>query len=382
MQTVLVTFGTRPEAIKMAPVVAALRAHPSTFRTVVCVTAQHREMLDQVLALFGIEPDVDLDLMQPGQTLSALTARVLERMTPVIRDAAADVVLVQGDTTTAMATALAAFYQEIPVGHVEAGLRSGRLDAPFPEEMNRLVVDAFAARLYPPTEKADRALAAEGVPAARRLVTGNTSIDALLSLRARLGELDLPIREAIGDAPRVVLVTAHRRESFGAPLLAVFDALEQLASAHPDVTFVYPVHPNPQVQGPARERLTAPNIRQVDPVGYGELVYLLDRAELVLSDSGGLQEEAPTLGRPILVLREVTERPELIEAGGGLLVGTDTARIVTEATRLLGDPVARATMGRPRQLFGDGHAATRIAADLAGEAVTPWAAEIPRVAPS
>jgi UDP-N-acetylglucosamine 2-epimerase (non-hydrolysing) len=372
MQTVLVTFGTRPEAIKMAPVVDALRARPEALRCVVCVTAQHREMLDQVLGRFGLVPDVDLDLMRPGQQLSEVTARVLEAMTRVIREAGADHVVVQGDTTTAMATALAAFHLEVPVAHVEAGLRSGRLDAPFPEEMNRVVIDRLAARLYPPTPGADALLAAEGVPADRRLVTGNTCIDALLGLRARLGDLEIGVRDSLGDRGRLVLVTAHRRESFGAPLREVFAAIDELAGAHPDVTFVYPVHPNPAVTGPAHELLRAPNVALIAPVDYGELVWLLDRCELAISDSGGIQEEAPTLGKPLLVLRDVTERPELIDAGAGLLVGTDRARIVREGTRLLADGAARDAMGRPRALFGDGEAGRRIAAHLAGEPVAPW----------
>lgn len=375
MQTVLVTFGTRPEAIKMAPVVAALRARPEAPRCVVCATAQHREMLDQVLALFDLAPDVDLDLMRPGQGLNDLTARVIAAMDGVLADTRADAVVVQGDTTTALGAALAAFQRGVPVAHVEAGLRSGRMDAPFPEEMNRVLVDRLAAHCYPPTPEADARLAAEGVPAERRLVTGNTSVDALLDLHGRLDELELPVRERLRDAGRLVLVTCHRRESFGAPLRRVFGALQELAEAHPDVTFVYPVHPNPHVHGPAHEHLDAPNLLLLEPVGYGELVWLLDRAELVLSDSGGLQEEAPTLGRPLLVLREVTERPEVIEAGAGLLVGTDRARIVREAERLLSDPGARAAVGRPRRLFGDGRAGARIAAHLLGAPVEPWVPE-------
>ncbi|MDA1194021.1 MAG: UDP-N-acetylglucosamine 2-epimerase (non-hydrolyzing) [Planctomycetota bacterium] len=376
MQTVLVTFGTRPEAIKMAPVVAALRARPDAFRCVVCATAQHRDMLDQVLPLFGLVPDVDLDLMRAGQTLNEVTARVLAAMDGVIVDADADLVIVQGDTTTAMASALAAFQREVPVAHVEAGLRSGRMDAPFPEEMNRVVVDRLAAHCFPPTPGADAYLAAEGVPAARRLVTGNTAIDALLDLRGRLDTLDLPVRERLDTVERLVLITAHRRESFGAPLREVFAALGTLARNHPDVTFVYPVHPNPQVKGPAHELLRAPNLILLEPVHYGELVWLLSRAELVISDSGGLQEEAPTLGRPLLVLREVTERPEVVEAGAALLVGTDQARIVAEATRLLAEPEVRARLGQPRFLFGDGAASARIAAHLAGERVAPWAPSV------
>ena len=373
MQTILVTFGTRPEAIKMAPVVAALRARPEDYRCVVCVTAQHREMLDQVLAVFGLEPDIDLDLMRPGQRLSALTARVLEAMTGVIEETEADRVLVHGDTTTAMSAALAAFHLEVPVAHVEAGLRSGRMDAPFPEEMNRVVIDTLAADLFAPTPGAAENLLAAGADPAQILITGNTAIDALLSLQARMQDLDVPVREQLGPVERLVLITAHRRESFGAPLRAVFSALQGVAEAHPDVTFVYPVHRNPQVMEPAQELLTAPNLKLIDPVNYAELAWLLGRCEFVITDSGGIQEEAPTLGKPVLVLREVTERPEVVSAGAGLLVGTDEERIRAEATRLLTDADARAAMGTPRFLFGDGHAAERIAARLAGESVLPWA---------
>ncbi len=372
MKNVLVTFGTRPEAIKMAPVVSALRRRPADFRVRVCVTAQHRGMLDQVLRLFDIEPEVDLDLMRAGQTPAEVTARVLASMTQVMTDDPVDVVLVHGDTTTAMATGLAAFYLEVPVGHVEAGLRSGRMDAPFPEEMNRVFIDHVAEHLFAPTPAAATNLRREGASDERIVVTGNTAIDALLEVRDRLDQAELPVRDAVGESERMVLVTAHRRESFGAPLLNVFDALQAVAESHPDVQFVYPVHPNPRVEGPARERLTAPNIRLIPPVGYAELVWLLDRAELALTDSGGIQEEGATLGRPLLVLRDVTERPELVDAGAGLLVGTDRDRIVAEATRLLADPSARARMGRRRDLFGDGHASDRIAAHLAGEAPAAW----------
>lgn len=373
MKHVLVVFGTRPEAIKMAPVVAALRARADALRTTVCVTAQHREMLDQVLALFDIVPDVDLALMRPGQTLAELSSAVLLAIDGVLRQREPDVVLVHGDTTTAMTTALAAFYRQIPVGHVEAGLRSGRMDAPFPEELNRVVIDRVATHLFAPTPLAARNLAAEAVDAKKVTVTGNTAIDALLSVRARLSTAKIPVRTLLGDPARLVLVTAHRREAFGKPFLELLSGLDAAARAHPEVTFVYPVHLNPNVKGPAMERLRAPNVRLIDPVDYASMVHLLDRCELVLTDSGGLQEEAPALGKPVLVLREVTERPELIDAGAGLLVGTDAAAIERETTRLLRDPVHRARMATPRAIFGDGRAAMRIAARLAGEAVRDWA---------
>ena len=272
-----------------------------------------------------------------------------------------------------MATALAAFYLEIPVAHVEAGLRSGRLDAPFPEEMNRIVIDSFAQWVFPPTADAAENLTREGIAPERSLITGNTAIDALLDLRARLDDFELPVRSQLEGVGRMVLVTAHRRESFGEPLRRVFGALQEVAAAHPDITFVYPVHPNPMVLGPAHELLQAPNIKLMPPVDYAELVWLLDRAELVLTDSGGLQEEAPTLGTPLLVLRDVTERPAFLAAGAGLLVGTDPDRIMAETTRLLTDATAHAAMGRPRLLYGDGQAGIRIAAALAGETVEHFA---------
>jgi UDP-N-acetylglucosamine 2-epimerase len=370
---VLVVFGTRPEAIKMAPVVGALRARDDALRTTVCVTGQHREMLDQVLSLFGIVPEVDLDLMKAGQTLAEVTAAVVTGVDAVLKERQPDVVLVHGDTTTAMAAAMAAFYRQVPVGHVEAGLRSGRLDAPFPEEMNRVVVDRLATHWFAPTPRALENLRAEGADAARVTVTGNTAIDALLHVRSKLATIDVAVKAQVGDPKRVVLVTAHRREAFGKPFADVCDALQALAASHPDVAFVYPVHLNPNVRGPARERLTAPNLHLLEPVDYASLVWLLDRCEMVLTDSGGIQEEAPALGKPVLVLREVTERPELLDAGAGLLVGTSPERIQAEATRLLDDPAHRASMGRPRALFGDGRAAVRIAARLSGEAVRAWA---------
>src|SRR5262245_21738622 len=273
MKTLLVTFGTRPEAIKMAPVVEALRARPDAFRVRVCVTAQHRDMLDQVLALFGIAPDLDLDLMRPGQTPAEVTARVLLAMTDAIRAERADAVVVHGDTTTAMASTLAAFYLQVPVAHVEAGLRSGRLDAPFPEEMNRVAIDRLATWLFAPTAGAAENLRGEGAAEDRVLVTGNTAIDALHATRSRLADAPLELPDRVRGARRLVLVTAHRRESFGALLREAFAALAALARAHPDVTFVYPVHRNPEVEGPARSILREPNLELLPPVGYAELVW-------------------------------------------------------------------------------------------------------------
>ena len=384
MRHVLVVFGTRPEAIKMAPVVAAMKAREDALRTTVCVTAQHREMLDQVLSLFGIVPEVDLDLMKSGQSLAEVTSAVVTGIDAVLRERQPDAVLVHGDTTTAMAATLAAFYRQVPVGHVEAGLRSGRLDAPFPEEMNRVVVDRLATWGFAPTPGALENLRREGFDERQVTVTGNTAIDALLHVRNRLAQVDIPVKALVGEPKRLVLVTAHRREAFGKPFADVCAAIQAVATSHPDVAFVYPVHLNPQVRGPARERLSAANVHLLEPVDYASLVWLLDRCEMVLTDSGGIQEEAPALGKPVLVLRDVTERPELIEAGGGILVGTNPERIEAEAGRLLDDPLHRAAVGRPRSLFGDGRAAVRIAARLCGEAVRPWApaAEAPAAPPA
>lgn len=366
MKRILVTYGTRPEAIKMAPVVEALRARPDRFAVRVCVTAQHRGLLDQVHALFGLTPDVDLDLMRPGQTPAELTARALTALDGVLTREHPQVVLVHGDTTTALAAALAAFYRQIPVGHVEAGLRSGRLDAPFPEELHRIVIDRLARRLWAPTRRAAANLAREGIPASWVRITGNTGVDALRLARRRLERVALSVPGVVAPGQRLALVTIHRRESFGAPLRDALRGIAALAARHPDVAFVLPVHPNPEVEGPVREALRGPNVRLIPPVDYGDLVWLLERADLVLTDSGGVQEEAATLGRPLLVLREVTERPEILEAGAGLLTGTHAERIEAEGDRLLGDAGARAAFA-PRDLFGDGHAAERIAADLAGE---------------
>lgn len=372
MPTLLAAFGTRPEAIKMAPVVMALRRRASQARTLVVTTGQHRQMLDQVLERFQLAPDIDLDVMRHGQTPAEVTARVLEQVTPLLREHRVDGVIVQGDTTTAMATALAAFLERIPVAHVEAGLRSGRLDSPFPEEMNRVFIDRLARWAYPPTPGSALNLLREGIPSDQILITGNTAIDALLWIRERLPQLDIPIRDTLGQVERLVLITAHRRESFGEPFRHLCKALDRLARAHPQVTFVYPVHPNPNVKTPVQELLRAPNMRLIPPVDYAEMVWLLQQSELILSDSGGVQEEAPTLGRPLLVLREVTERPEVVQSGAAILVGTDPKKIEHEASRLLGSPRERAAFLRPRPLFGDGKAAERIVGHLLGESVQPW----------
>lgn len=357
MRTVMVAYGTRPEAIKMAPVVRSLRARPDRFRVVVCATAQHREMMDQVQEVFGLEPDVDLDLMRPAQTLNDLAARSLAAVDRVLVDQHPDWVLVQGDTTTAMTVALAAFHREVRVGHVEAGLRTGDLKRPFPEEANRCLIDVFADALFAPTERSRRRLLDEGHDPGRVFLTGNTGIDALQSVAERVGGV------TVTDE---ILVTVHRRESFGAPIRAIFAAIRELAERFPGLGFVYPVHRNPNVQGPAHEILGGlPNVSLEAPFDYLELVRRLARARLVLSDSGGIQEEAPSFGKPVLVLRETTERPEGLEAGVARLVGADRERIVAEAVRLLTDPEAWRAMATASNPYGDGHAAERIVAVLA-----------------
>ncbi len=354
----LVVFGTRPEAIKMAPVIAGLRAQASRVRTRVAVTAQHREMLDQVLSLYGIVPDHDLDIMRPRQTLTQVTTRALERVGALLDERPPDLVLVQGDTTTTFAASLAAFYRRVPVGHVEAGLRTYDKFHPFPEEINRRLTSHIADWHYAPTKRARAALLAEGVEPERILVTGNTVIDAVLAVaRKPLARSPLP---DLGSR-RLILVTAHRRENFGAPLESICAALRDLVDRYPDVEVIYPVHPNPQVRGPVRRLLGGrERIRLVPPMDYQPFVALMARSTLILTDSGGIQEEAPSLGKPVLVLRQVTERPEAAEAGTVEVVGTDRRRIVAAARRLLDDPRVYRRMARRVNPYGDGKAAARI----------------------
>jgi UDP-N-acetylglucosamine 2-epimerase (non-hydrolysing) len=370
---ILVVVGTRPEAVKMAPVIRRLRREPALFSTVVCATAQHREMLDSVLSLFEIEPDVDLDLMRPDQEVNELASRAFAALDAVLEKEKPDWLLVQGDTTTAFCAAVAAFHRGVRVGHVEAGLRTGDLTRPFPEEMNRRVADLVAAACFAPTRRAAAALAAEGVPADRIHLTGNTVVDALEEIARRDGEV------ATED---LVLVTAHRRESFGAPLQMIFRAVGRLARSFPQTRFVHVVHPNPNVRD-AVEAATAPaNLERVEPQDYRSLLRLLRRARLVLSDSGGIQEEAPTFGKIVLVLREKTERPEGIEAGFARLVGTDEEKIFREASRVLSgrsELTASAGTGNP---YGDGRASDRIAAILSGAPWEPFEAGAARMAAS
>jgi len=369
---VLCVFGTRPEAIKMAPVIRELRRYPDLFETRVCVTAQHREMLDQVLNLFNIQPDIDLNLMEPDQALSELTSRVITIMTRVLEQERLDWVLIQGDTTTVMATALAAFYLRIPIGHVEAGLRTRDRYNPFPEEINRRLVGVLATYHFAPTQTAKEALLAEGVPSDSIIVTGNTVVDALYWIlgqppseqsRQLFAELGL-----LGNKDcKIVLVTAHRRESFGQRFESLCRGLRRLVERNPDVYLIYPVHMNPNVRGPVYRILAGhERIRLVEPLPYETFVRLMDVAYIVLTDSGGIQEEAPVLGKPVLVLREKTERPEVIDAGVAKLVGTDEERIVDEAERLLHDAGAYGAMAKAGSLFGDGRAAERIVQTLLG----------------
>ena len=368
MRRVLAVFGTRPEAIKMAPVLKRLEAERDTFDPVVCVTGQHREMLAQALAAFDITPDVDLELMEDSQRLPDLTARALVAVTGALEKLAPDIVLVQGDTTTAMAAGLAAFYARIPVGHIEAGLRTRSRYRPFPEEINRRLLGTLATLHFAPTEGAAAELRQEGVPAETVFVTGNPVIDALQWIASRpprrsTGEFLASLGLGRGPAPdsRVVLMTAHRRESFGPPLARICRAVRTLAERHGDVLVVYPVHPNPEVLQTVRARLEGcPRVRLVPPLAYETLVHLMSRAYLVLTDSGGLQEEAPALGKPVLVLREETERPEGVAAGTARVVGTTTARIVAECERLLNDRAAYAAMARAATPYGDGRASERI----------------------
>lgn len=358
---VLTIFGTRPEAVKMAPVVARLAASPE-IESHLCVTAQHRQMLDQVLGLFGILPDYDLDLMRPDQPLPELTAAIFTGLDPVFKETQPDWVLIQGDTTTVMAASILGYYHHARVGHVEAGLRTGDKWQPFPEEINRRVASVIADLHFAPTSWARDNLLREGVPPERVVVTGNPVIDALRLVAAVPYDFARGPLAAIPWERRVILLTAHRRENLGRPLEDVFAAVREIAETYSQqVHIVYPVHLNPHVHGPAHHHLgDLPNVSLIEPLDYLPMVHLMKRSYLVLTDSGGLQEEAPALGTPVLVLRQVTERPEAIEAGTALLVGTDRGRIVRETRRLLNDANAHQAMAHATNPFGDGHAAERI----------------------
>jgi UDP-N-acetylglucosamine 2-epimerase (non-hydrolysing) len=367
---ILVVVGTRPEAIKMAPVIAALRGREGRFSCVVCVTAQHREMLDQVLDLFSIVPDHDLNLMRPGQGLHDVTTAVLREIPAVLGIERPDLVLVHGDTTTTMAATLAAYYARIPVGHVEAGLRTGNKYAPFPEEINRKVTSAIADLHFAPTATSRRNLLEEGVAPEAIVVTGNTVIDALLSVADRLRRDSVVAERMEAEFPlldpsrKLVLVTGHRRENFGSGFENICRALAEIASLRPNAEILYPVHLNPNVQGPVLRILGGGrhgNVHLIRPVDYLPFVYLMSRCHLIVTDSGGIQEEAPSLGKPVLVMREATERPEAVAAGTARLVGTDRERIVAETLRLLDDPEAYRSMSTANNPYGDGKAAGRIA---------------------
>jgi len=363
---VLTIFGTRPEAIKMAPLALALARTPGIDARV-CVTAQHRQMLDQVLELFDLTPDHDLNLMRPGQSLCSLTSHILQGVETVLLEYKPDLVLVHGDTTTTFAASLAAYYQQVAIGHVEAGLRTGNLYSPWPEEANRKLTGALANLHFAPTDIARENLLHEGVPDHHIHVTGNTVIDALLVVSSRLAS-DGALQERMSrqfsflDAnKKLILVTGHRRESFGAGFDRICQALATIARNHPDTEIVYPVHLNPNVREPVSRLLgNHPAIHLIEPLDYLPFVYLMNRSHLILTDSGGIQEEAPSLGKPVLVMRDTTERPEAVSAGTVRLVGTDVERIVNEVSRLLTDPFAYKSMSRAHNPYGDGKACQRI----------------------
>lgn len=402
MKKIMLVFGTRPEAIKMAPLVKYLQAMPEDFQTIVCVTGQHREMLDQVLHIFGITPDYDLNIMKQGQDLYDVTSRVLLGMRDVLKQVQPDVVLVHGDTTTSTAAALAAFYQQIPVGHVEAGLRTGNIYSPWPEEMNRLITGRIATYHFAPTPLAKQNLLRENVDESHIVVTGNTVIDALhivvdrlkndaalqreqeqILLNAGYDVSRLQTPDTTHHTRKLVLITGHRRENFGEGFIHMCTAMKDLSEKYPDVDFVYPMHLNPNVRKPIAEVFgeeaicnsrngnqssicnnSHKNFFFIEPLQYLEFVYLMEKSTIVLTDSGGIQEEAPGLGKPVLVMRDTTERPEALESGTVHLVGTDYNKIMTEVSTLLDNPIAYDKMSKAVNPYGDGHACERIAAFL------------------
>ncbi len=385
MKTVMLVFGTRPEAIKMCPLVKEFQKNPKEFETIVCVTGQHREMLDQVLTIFDVKPDYDLNIMKQGQDLYDVTARVLTGMRDVFKECKPDVVLVHGDTTTSTAAALAAFYQQIPVGHVEAGLRTHNIYSPWPEEMNRQITGRIATYNFSPTPLSEQNLIEEKAPG-QIFVTGNTVIDALhmvvdkLKTNEQLAkEQEVILKTAGYDVARLngdkklVLITGHRRENFGDGFIRMVTAMKDLSEKYPEVDFVYPMHLNPNVRKPIHEvfgeDLTRSNFFFIEPLQYLEFVYLMEKSAIVLTDSGGIQEEAPGLGKPVLVMRDTTERPEALKSGTVHLVGTDYDKIVTEVSTLLDSPEAYERMSRAVNPYGDGRACARIADALAGKEV-------------
>ena len=380
MKKILLVFGTRPEAIKMAPLVKKLQANPEEFQTIVCVTGQHREMLDQVLRLFDITPDYDLNIMKPNQDLYDITSRILLGMRDVLKEVQPDIVLVHGDTTTSMAAALAAFYQQIPVGHVEAGLRTGNIYSPWPEEMNRLITGRITTHHFSPTPLAKENLLREHVDEKQIIVTGNTVIDALQMVVKRLAEdkalanevaakidqMGYDVQRLDGNR-RMVLITGHRRENFGEGFLNICHAVKNLSEKYPNVDFVYPMHLNPNVRKPVLEILGegADNVYLIEPLDYLPFVYMMQHSTLILTDSGGVQEEAPGLGKPVLVMRDTTERPEAVEAGTVLLVGTNREKIEQGVSMLLNDSDCYRRMSEAVNPYGDGKACERIIESLA-----------------
>jgi len=385
MKKVMLVFGTRPEAIKMCPLVKEFQKHPTEFETIVCVTGQHREMLDQVLTIFDVKPDYDLNIMKQGQDLYDVTARVLTGMRDVFKECKPDVVLVHGDTTTSTAAALAAFYQQIPVGHVEAGLRTHNIYSPWPEEMNRQITGRIATYDFAPTPLSEKNLQEEKAQG-QIFVTGNTVIDALHMVVEKLNsdaalaaEQDKVLAQAgydvsrLANGKKLVLITGHRRENFGEGFISMVTAMKDLSEKYPDVDFVYPMHLNPNVRKPIHEvfgeDLTRPNFFFIEPLQYLEFVYLMEKSTVVLTDSGGIQEEAPGLGKPVLVMRDTTERPEALKSGTVHLVGTNHDLIVSEVSTLLDDEDAYEKMSKAVNPYGDGKACSRIVRALNGEAV-------------
>ena len=382
MKKIMLVFGTRPEAIKMAPLVKEFQKYPEQFQTIVCVTGQHREMLDQVLHIFEIEPDYDLNIMKQGQDLYDVTARVLTGMREVLKETKPDVVLVHGDTTTSTAAALAAFYQQIPVGHVEAGLRTHNIYSPWPEEMNRQITGRIAAYHFAPTPLSRQNLLADGIRDEKITITGNTVIDALYMVVERIKNdktlefgLNCSLIKAgydvdrLNDGKKLVLITGHRRENFGDGFINMCQAIKTLSEKYPDVDFVYPMHLNPNVRKPIHEVFgedlsNLKNMFFIEPLEYLSFVYLMEKSTIVLTDSGGIQEEAPGLGKPVLVMRNTTERPEALEAGTVKLVGTDFNRIVEEVSRLLEDQSYYGIMSEAVNPYGDGLACRQIIMEL------------------
>ena len=388
MKKVMLVFGTRPEAIKMCPLVKEFQKHTEEFTTIVCVTGQHREMLDQVLTIFDVKPDYDLNIMKQGQDLTDVTARVLTGLRDVFKECRPDVVLVHGDTTTSTAGALAAFYAQIPVGHVEAGLRTHNIYSPWPEEMNRQITGRIATYNFSPTPLSEKNLLEEKAHG-DIFVTGNTVIDALHLVVDKLKKDDALAKEQeeiltkagyditrLKDGKKLVLITGHRRENFGDGFIRMVTAMKDLAEKYPDVDFVYPMHLNPNVRKPIHEvfgeDLTRPNFFFIEPLQYLEFVYLMEKSTIVLTDSGGIQEEAPGLGKPVLVMRDTTERPEALASGTVHLVGTDYDKIINEISTLLENKAAYEEMSKAVNPYGDGKACSRIVAVLNGEESAPY----------